>query len=268
MNFLSVYLSRILTENGLFRAWKKHISPLNFKDWKGIRSNYLSEEEAVRILAAFLYRRDENFFLFFRSDYKYTYIGRNLLKDGKEIYLKHYKVYEAPAKIRWRNIFRKTIARKGLNLYYVLKEKGIGAVCPLFYTYTSEGIVPHEAIFASRSAESNKTLEVTLKEGLEKEKLYILIRDLGTYIGTLHTKGILHGELHRNLIPLYRGNTYSFLLCDLDEMRSVSGMSERHRQKYLKTLRRKIEKHDKAFLLLFDEKYRESLSKKFLHDEK
>jgi hypothetical protein len=242
---LTSLFSVLITENGLFNHWKKETSPFRYKDWQGRISHRLSEETARDILDCFLSSgRPRYFSLFYQSDYKKTYRGKNLLPDEREIYLKFYQLSEAPRKIRIRNVFRRSLARKGFNLYYPLKEKGVKTVDPLFYIRKKGGLIPDAAIYVSYALESNQTLDHLMVEKVGSEKWSRLLMDLGGYVGALVAKGILYGELYRNLIPIDRGDRWEFHLCDLDEMRAISEKREARQFKYVEDFRKKIRFHD------------------------
>ena len=241
-------------------VWVGEATPFSIEGWKGRYDNSILGETVKQIFTTFFSQdRQKTFKLFFTSDYKYTYIGQDLLLDGRDVYLKYYRVCQAPSKIRLRNLLRGTIARKGMNLYYPLKQKGIEAVQPLFYAMGKKVIIPDEAIFASASAGSNETLEPVLHKMKEEGNLLSLVKALGSYVGYLHRQRVLYGELYRNLIPLADGNEWRFVLCDLDEMRSLSGMSDKHRNKYLKKLRTQLAALGGSALDHFDEAYQRSL---------
>ena len=259
MNRYRLLISQFLAENGLYRRWKRDTVPFYLSGWRGRRDWSISQETVNRIISTFSSgKRKGHFSLFFTSDYKYTYIGYDLLPDGQEIYLKHYRVSEAPRIIRFRNLLRRALAKKAMSAYYILREMEIETVKPLCYARREKVPVPDEAVFVSVAASRNVTLERVLQE--EKGPgLVSLARSLGSYIGELHKKGVLHGELHKNIIPLKKTTAWRFVLCDLDELRSVAGMSEKHRIKYLGKLRDNLSLAGDSALADFDEAYRKGL---------
>ncbi len=191
---LSSLLSVFITENGLYQNWEKETFPFHYKDWQGRGSQQLPPETIRNILDSFFSsERGDSFSLFYQMDYKKTYIGKNLLPEGQDLYLKFYQLTEAPMKIRLRNVFRRSLARKGFNLYYPLKEKGVNSVVPLFYVRKKAQLIPDSAIYASYASESNQTLDRLAEKKVGPEKWFRLIRDLGTYVGDLMSKGVLYG---------------------------------------------------------------------------
>lgn len=112
-------------------------------------------------------------------------------------------------------------------------------------------------IFAS--VDSNRTVERLLALPSAYEKKEQMMLGLGSYVAGLQCRGVLYGEIFRNLIAIDRGSYWSFLLCDLDEMRSVSeGRPSRH-NKVIETLTHEIEKREPSLLHHFYRGYREEL---------
>jgi len=250
-NQLSSLISWFRTDNALYGSMKGCSAAIRHGYWRGRRSEYLTEEETHSILSCFLSRREKHFSLFSVSDYKDTYIGKNLLPGGRDVYLKLYRIKDAPRRIRLRNVLRRCLARKSFVLFYELKKKNVRAVLPLFYVRKQGGWIPEEAIFASAGAGSDRTIKLLLALPLAEEKRKRMLLNLGSYLADLQCKGILYGELYQNLIPVDRGAYWSFILCDLDEMRSIAERRDFRHEKVLRILGQEIGKRGSALLSYF-----------------
>ncbi|MDX9786796.1 MAG: hypothetical protein RBT11_08465 [Desulfobacterales bacterium] len=255
-NSISCRIAIFRTDNGLYGEWKNKTSPFSIKGWRGRRDHSISDIEVEKMLEAFFSEERNAFFTpFYASDYKHTYVSGSVLSQNKDVYLKHYKVHEAPLKIRARNLLRRTLAKKAMCAYYRLKEMGIDAVEPLFYARREGLFIPREAVFASLSTGTNQTLAAVLQREHQKGELLPLVRALGAFMGDLHRKGVLYAEPVTNLLPVAQGDSWRFVLCDLDEMRSLGGMTQQQRVKYLAKLRTTLFNLEKAALTEFDTTY-------------
>lgn len=262
-NKLSSCIAWFRTDNALYGGMKSHTETIKHDRWKGKRSEYLTKEEVHNILSCFLSRREECFSLLSFSDYKDTYLGKNLLPGGHDVYVKFYRVKDAPLRIRIRNILRRCLARKSFVAFYELKKKNIKAVLPLFYVIEQGSWISDRVIFASFGAESNRTVERLLALPLAYEKKEQMMLDLGSYIARLQFRGILYGEIFRNLIGIDKGSYWSFMLCDLDEMRSVSEKRPSRHNKVIESLAHEIEKRGPSPLHHFYQGYRKELRRNF-----
>lgn len=258
-NEFSSCISWFRTDNALYGSMKSHTEAIKHDNWKGRRSEYLTEEEAHNILSCFFSRTEECFSLLSISDYKDTYLGKNLLLGGHDVYLKFYRVKDAPVRIRIRNILRRCLARKSFVAFYELKKKNIKAVLPLFYVMEQGSWISDRVIFASVGAGSNRTVEGLLALPLAYEKKEQMMLNLGSYMAGLQFRGVLYGEIFRNLIAIDQGSYWSFILCDLDEMRSVSEARPSRHNKVIETLAHEIEKREPSLLHHFYRGYRKEL---------
>ena len=255
-NEISSTLSWFMTDNALYPGVDKHSSPLRYENWSGRYSEYISRQEAESIVSRFICpEKDENFTLFFVSDYKDTYLGKNFLKDGSDIYLKHYRMTDAPREIRLRNVLRRCLARKNFNAFYQLHQKNIEAVKPLFYVMKRGRWIPDEVIAVSKGASGNKTIETLMADSRDNDEFRLLAVNLGSYVAELQSREILFKELYRNLIAVNQTTHWDFILCDLDEIRSVSEKRLYKHRKHVEKLRKKIKRYGDAFLHAFDQGY-------------
>lgn len=94
-----------------------------------------------------------------------------------------------------------------------------------------------------------------------------MMLDLGSYVAGLQFRGILYGEIFKNLIAIDKGNYWRFMLCDLDEMRSVSEKRLYRYDKVIKTLAHEIEERESSLLQHFYRGYQEEFRKNFHHTE-
>lgn len=258
-NHLSSWISWFRTDNALYGSMRGRAESIKHDNWEGRRSEYLTEKEAHNILNCFFLRREKCFSLPSVSDYKDTYVGEKLLLGRQDVYLKYYRVKDAPIRIRIRNILRRCLARKSFVAFYELKKRNIKAVLPLFYVREQGSWISGRVIFASVGADSNRTVEGLLALPLAYEKKEQMMLNLGSYMAGLQVRGILYGEIFRNLIAIDRGSYWSFLLCDLDEMRSVSERRPSRHSKVIETLTHEIEKRGPSLLHHFYRGYREEL---------
>ncbi len=258
-NEFSSCISWFRTDNALYGSMKSRTEAIKHDNWKGRRSEYLTQREAHNILSCFFSRREECFSLLSISDYKDTYIGKNLLQGCHDVYLKFYRVKDAPVRIRIRNILRRCLARKSFAAFYELKKKNIKAVLPLFYVMEQGSWISDRVIFASVGADSNQTVERLLTFPLAYEQKEQMMLGLGSYVAGLQSRGILYGEIFRNLIAIDQDGSWSFMLCDLDEMRSVSEKRPSRHDKIIETLAHEIEKWGPSLLHHFYRGYRKEL---------
>jgi len=89
--------------------------------------------------------------------------------------------------------------------------------------------IPDEVIAVSKGAAGNRTIENIMADGRDNDALHLLAVNLGSYVAELQFK-----ELYRNLIAIQKTTHWEFILCDLDEIRSVS---ERRFSKHKSTLK-------------------------------
>lgn len=260
-------ISWFRTDNALYGSVNGHTEAIRHGNWKGRKSEYLTEEETHNILSCFFSRREECFFLLSVSDYKDTYLGKNLISGGRDVYLKFYRVKDAPVQIRIRNILRRCLARKSFAVFYELKKRNVRAVLPLFYVREKGNWISDRVIFASIGADSSCTVEYILAHPIDYKKKEKMMLDLGSYVAGLQFRGILYGEIFKNLIAIDKGNYWRFMLCDLDEMRSVSEKRLYRYDKVIKTLAHEIEERESSLLQHFYRGYQEEFRKNFHHTE-
>ena len=252
-------ISWFRTDNALYGSMRGRTKAIKHDNWKGRKSEYFTGKETHNILNCFFLRREKYFSLSSVSDYKDTYVGKNLLLGGQDVYLKVYRVKDAPIRIRIRNILRRCLARKSFVAFYELKKKNIKAVLPLFYVMEQGSWISDRVIFASIGADSNRTVEGLLALPLAYEKKEQMMLNLGSYMAGLQFRGVLYGEIFRNLIAIDQGSDWSFMLCDLDEMRSVSEARTSRHEKVIEALAHEIEKREPSFLYSFYRGYRKEL---------
>ncbi len=260
---ISSSLAWFMTDNALYPGVNQWSSSWRHQNWAGSISRYISPEEAESIMKAFLSPdRDKKFRLFFVSDYKDTYRGEKLLHDGCDVYLKHYRMNDAPREIRIRNVIRRCLARKNFNAFYQLRKKNIEAVYPLFYVMKKGRWIPDEVIAVSKGAAGNRTIENIMPDGRDNDALHLLAVNLGSYVAELQFKEILFKELYRNLIAIQKTTHWEFILCDLDEIRSVSERRFSKHKKHVEKLRKKIKRYGDSFLHAFDQGYQKTVREK------
>jgi len=249
-------LSWFITDNGFCTGTDNYAFPVHYGNWQGKISRYISVEEAEHILSCFLSESKDNFFsLFYVSDYKDTYIGKNLLQNGENIYLKRYRLRDASKEVRRRNILRRCLAKKSFNAFYQLNKKGIKAVSPLFYVMRKGRWIAEDVILVNKGSSSNHTVKSVMADLAGKEELHLLAMNLGYYVARLQSKGILFSELYQNLIAVNQGYFWSFVLCDLDEMRSLSEKRTFKHMKNIESLRDEIRHYGDVFVRDFDYGY-------------
>ncbi len=260
---ISSSLAWFMTDNALYPGVDQCSASLRHQNWEGRISRYISPAEAESVMKAFLSPdRDKHFRLFFVSDYKDTYLGEKLLHDGCDVYLKHYRMNDAPREIRIRNVIRRCLARKNFNAFYQLHKKNIEAVYPLFYVMKKGRWIPDEVIAVSKGAAGNRTIENIMANNRDNDALNLLAVNLGSYVAELQFKEILFKELYRNLIAIPKTTHWDFILCDLDEIRSVSEKRFSKHKKHVEKLRRKIKRYGDSFLHAFDQGYQQTIREK------
>jgi hypothetical protein len=174
------------------------------------------------------------------------------------VYLKHYLVDQAPPRIRRRNLLRRSLALKGMSLHYPLRAKGVPSVRPLLCAWREGLPVAHEAVLVCRAEPCHQTLAQAMASDLSVQEKRSLAREAGRFLALLHSRHVWHGELPTNLLACPRPDGWSLVLCDLDEMRSVSGDSPRHRRRYLEDVVRSLRRRAPETVGAFWAAYHES----------
>jgi hypothetical protein len=254
LSALAFPAGRIFADNALLPAWLRETAAFAHRGLWGRRDLGLSREQACRVLELFFGGQRRRWFQpFYHRDYRDTYFAPQLAGG---LYLKHYQVDRAPARVRRRNLLRRTLALKGMCLHYPLRAKGVPSVRPLLCAWREALPVAREAVLVCRAEPCHETLAQVMESSLDPQGKLSLARETGRFVAMLHRRRVWHGELPTNLLACPQAGGWRLVLCDLDEMRSISGDSPRHRRRYLADVVRTLERRAPLTVQPFLQAYR------------
>jgi tRNA A-37 threonylcarbamoyl transferase component Bud32 len=165
------------------------------------------------------------------------YKDRNELKvfsvEGFDLVVKLYKKPYFINRIAY-SFFRPSKAKRAYEYALKVLELGVETPAPIAFIEQHEcGLLSH-GYFISLYEKDNSDIR-DLMNGTQKDE--VLLKQLSAYIADLHSKGILHNDLSPGNV-LYKkiGETFRFMLIDINRMQFVKSISNKQRFENFKRL--------------------------------
>ena len=218
---------------GLYPHPGSRLESFVWKSWEGYRDRFFPKDQVQGILESYLSRRQE-LRPMHQSRHRSTYRFEPQAGQPKAVFLKYYRsrilpLYDPKSYLRLRQPL------KAFRLSYLLASKGIETARALFFLRDREGGIRADAILATEGVSDSADLRGWMSRSfphLDEAKRDRFVLSLGRYLGALHLRGVMHGDLASNLLVIPEEGRYPML--DLDSIRIVGAILPRDRESQLR----------------------------------